>query len=219
MFGLRSYLVPMGYDETLFTPCEKSREEFRVVFTGSLYHKGVDIASKLAYILARKYPDMRFVFLNGAKKSYMDSALEYKEYLSKSLAGKVATLSELEQGEFAQLLGQAHLLMFPSKWESFGRVVIEALGAGCPVACFDIAGPPCSLIRDSRVGYVARPFDAIDLAGGIITFYNLWKNRFDDYLQVSRRCRDVSLKYSWKELAVKYFEMFRSVDALDGPRA
>jgi glycosyltransferase involved in cell wall biosynthesis len=219
MLGFRSYLVPMGYDEMLFTPCEKSQEEFRVLFSGSLYHKGVDIAANLAYTLARKHNDMRFVFVDGARSSFIDNALGYREYLGNSGIGNITSLDELRQEEFARLLGQSHLLLFSSRWESFGRVVVEALGSGCPVVCFDIPGPPSSLMRRFGVGHVARPFDPIDLAGGLLAFYNLWKKRPEEYLELSKRCRSVSLMFSWRRLAAKYFEMFKAVTTLGNPRS
>ncbi|MCJ7768187.1 glycosyltransferase family 4 protein [Candidatus Bathyarchaeota archaeon] len=213
--GFRTFLIPIGFDDDLFMPGEKTREEFRVLFTGSLYHKGVDVAAKIAYVLGRRHRDMRFLFVNGAERTYMDSALEYKEFLAKSLPASTVALEHVDEREFAQLLGRTHLLLFPSRWEASPRIVVEALGCGCPVVCFDIAGPPRRLIRNSGIGYVARPFDVNELTRGLLGFYHLWKNRFDAYVELSERCRRLSHLFSWKNLAPKYLDMFRIVSGLD----
>lgn len=215
--GFRTFLIPMGFDEDLFRPCEKSQEEFRVVFTGSLYHKGADIAAKLAHALGRKHNDIRFLFVNGAKRAFMDNALDYREFLAKSSAGNIETMDLVDQEQFAQLLGHSHLLLFPSRWESFGRVTVEALGCGCPVVCFDIAGPPRKLITNSEIGCVAEPFNVNELTRGVLRFYNLWRNRFDAYMELNERCRQLSLMFSWKNLAPKYLEMFKIVSGVDEP--
>ena len=209
--GFRTFLIPMGFDDDLFRPGEKSREEFRVLFTGSLYHKGADMAAKIAYILGRTHSDIRFFFLNGAQRTYMDSAPEYGQFLAESFPASTVALGHLDKRDFAHLLGQMHLLLFPSKWEASPRVVVEALGCGCPVVCFDIAGPPRGLIRHSEIGYVARPFDLGELTRGVLRFYDLWRNRCDAYTELSEKCRQRSYPFSWKNLAPRYLDMFRLV--------
>jgi glycosyltransferase involved in cell wall biosynthesis len=204
----------MGFDEDLFRPRDKSQEQFRVLFTGFYYHKGADLAAKVARALGRTHRNISFIFVDGARKTDADNALSYKNYLSERSADNTLIFDQMDEEKFAELLGQAHLLLFPSRWESFGRVVVEALGSGCPVNCFDIMGPPCSLIRSSGTGYVARAFDPNELAYGILKFYDLWKSRFDEYLELSEKCRRLSLRFSWKRLAPMYLRMFEAVAGL-----
>ena len=219
MMGFRTFLIPNGFDEVLFRPREKGHEEFTVIFTGSLYHKGADIAARIAYALTRRHGDIRFLFVDGAKRTYMDNAVDYRQFFSESSTASVAAMDYINRHEFAASLGRSHLLLFPSKWEASPKIVLEALGCGCPVVCFDIPGPPCRLISSQGTGYVAKPFDVNELARGILTFYNLWKNRFDDYVELSHRCHKVSLMFSWKRLARRYLEMFELVRGLGDRRS
>lgn len=63
-----------------------------------------------------------------------------------------------------ELMGEAHLLIFPSEWyETFGRVAMEAFAKGTPVIAADI-GAIAELVEHGRTGLHFRPGDADDLA-------------------------------------------------------
>lgn len=66
--------------------------------------------------------------------------------------------------EVYSLIGDATVLIFPSKWyETFGRVAIEAFAKGTPVIAANI-GAIAELIDDGRTGIHFRPGDAQNLA-------------------------------------------------------
>lgn len=54
-------------------------------------------------------------------------------------AGRVRDLGFVGEQQLEMLLRGARLLVFPSLFEGFGLPVAEALAAGCPVACSDLA--------------------------------------------------------------------------------
>jgi glycosyltransferase involved in cell wall biosynthesis len=62
------------------------------------------------------------------------------------------------------LMGEAMVLVFPSKWyETFGRVAIEAFAKGTPVIASNI-GAIAELVASERTGWLFQPADASDLA-------------------------------------------------------
>src|SRR5690606_37471681 len=43
--------------------------------------------------------------------------------------------------ELARLYASADVFVFPSRTDTFGNVVLEAMASGCPVAAFPVTGP------------------------------------------------------------------------------
>ena len=56
-----------------------------------------------------------------------------------------------ENGALARSYGGADVFVFPSRTDTFGLVLLEALAAGTPVAAFPVTGP-IDVITDERVG-------------------------------------------------------------------
>jgi len=52
--------------------------------------------------------------------------------------GRLRALGRLEQDDLAPLYRGAAALLFPSRVESFGLPVVEAMASACPVACSDL---------------------------------------------------------------------------------
>jgi glycosyltransferase involved in cell wall biosynthesis len=57
----------------------------------------------------------------------------------------------------------ADLLVVPSRHEGFGRVIVEAMGCGVPVAAFAVGGIP-EVLQDGVEGRLVRPGDKAALA-------------------------------------------------------
>ena len=57
----------------------------------------------------------------------------------------------LSQPELASLYNAASVFVFPSRTDTFGLVLLEAMACGCPVAAFPVTGP-IDVIADSTAG-------------------------------------------------------------------
>lgn len=66
----------------------------------------------------------------------------------------------------AALYAAADVTVVPSRQENLANAVVESLACGTPVAAFHIGGMP-DLIDHGTNGYLARAFEADDLAAGI----------------------------------------------------
>lgn len=76
-------------------------------------------------------------------------------------------VGEQSAGATLDLIGRAAFLIFPSEWyETFGRVMIEALARGTPVIASDIGGNR-EIVRDGIDGLLYRVGDIDDLAAKI----------------------------------------------------
>lgn len=87
--------------------------------------------------------------------------------------------------ELARLYSAADVFVFPSRTDTFGLVMLEALACGVPVAAFPVTGP-LDVIGDSKTGAL----DA-DLAAAVA------RARMIDPV----RCREHALAFSWDEVA------------------
>lgn len=83
--------------------------------------------------------------------------------------------------ELAGLLAAADAFVFPSRTDTFGLVMLEALACGVPVAAYPTTGP-IDVIRDGEVGCLNE-----DLAKAIEGALTLDR----------RRCREYALGFSW----------------------
>jgi glycosyltransferase involved in cell wall biosynthesis len=57
----------------------------------------------------------------------------------------------VDQPELARLYNSADVFVFPSRTDTFGLVILEALACGCPVAAYPVTGP-IDVIGDSPAG-------------------------------------------------------------------
>ncbi len=84
--------------------------------------------------------------------------------------------------ELVDWLSLADVFVFPSRTETFGLVVLEALACGIPVAAYDVMGPK-DIITQGKDGYLSD-----DLRDAALKC-----------LMLSRDvCRATALKYSWE---------------------
>jgi glycosyltransferase involved in cell wall biosynthesis len=84
--------------------------------------------------------------------------------------------------ELVDHLSLADVFVFPSRTETFGLVVVEALACGLPVAAHDVMGPH-DIVTEGKDGYLSD-----DLREAALKCLDL--SRED--------CRAKALQYSWE---------------------
>jgi len=94
----------------------------------------------------------------------------------------------LHNGEYARLLAAADVFVFPSRNDTFGLVILEALASGVPVAAFPAPGP-IDVIKDGFCGCLSE-----DLAQAALRALTI------DPVQ----CRKYAEAYSWTKVAESF---------------
>lgn len=87
--------------------------------------------------------------------------------------------------ELAEFYSSADVFVFPSRTDTFGLVLLEALASGLPIAAFPVPGP-------------------IDVVGGapVGRLYENLARAAEDALELSREdCRQHALKFTWEACA------------------
>jgi glycosyltransferase involved in cell wall biosynthesis len=100
-------------------------------------------------------------------------------------------------GKLAAMYAAADVFVFPSRTDTFGLVMLEALASGVPVAAFPTPGP-LDVIGDSGAGVLDE-----DLGRAV-----------RQALTISREhCRAYALTYSWQRCAGLFLEHLAVIDA------
>jgi len=90
--------------------------------------------------------------------------------------------------ELASYFAAADVFVFPSRTDTFGLVILEALASGVPVAAFPVPGP-LDVIGDSDIGVLDE-----DLGSAVSRALEIDPGR----------CRDFALAHSWQAAAHQF---------------
>jgi glycosyltransferase involved in cell wall biosynthesis len=94
--------------------------------------------------------------------------------------------------DLAQYYANAEVFVFPSKWETFGIVMIEAMACGTPVAAYNCQGP-ADVIDQGVTGFMVEEREGLTVA-------------IDKCLKIDRDgVHRASHRWSWE----KSWEIFR----------
>jgi glycosyltransferase involved in cell wall biosynthesis len=124
--------------------------------------------------------------------------------------GQVTDLGYVEASDLPGLYRAARLLVFPSLFEGFGIPVLEAMAAGCPVACSATTSLP-ELGADA-----VRCFDPRSEAAIAAALQELWGDA-DRRAELSRRGLARAEAFRWERIVPRLIEAYAA--ALSGPWA
>jgi glycosyltransferase involved in cell wall biosynthesis len=102
------------------------------------------------------------------------------------------------EGEaLAEAYRSADVFVFPSKTDTFGIVLLEALASGLPVAAYPVTGPS-DVVGKEGIGVLDEDLGKAALAA----------------LDVSReRCRDYALAHGWRDSAQQFLDNILAAQA------
>lgn len=157
-----------GVDTSLFSPSRRTELGYSVpVF---LYVGRVAVEKNIEAFLALDLPGTKLVVGGGPSLDKLRVAYPDAVFLGPRQGEELATL-----------FASADVFVFPSKTDTFGLVLLEALSSGTPVAAYPVTGP-IDVIGDAPVGVLDEDLRAAALRA----------------LDVSRaECRTYAEGFSW----------------------
>lgn len=171
--GLVADIMPWtrGVDRSIFNPSRRyrhSKKHIELVCVSRVSkEKNLDDFCKLIYPNSKKTMVGDGPYLNELSRRYPD----------------VNFVGMKKGKELAKYYANADVFVFPSKWETFGLVMIEAMACGTPVVAYPEPGP-LDVVDIGKTGYLSYNLhEAIDQSLNLDR-YNVYKN---------------SLKWSWEE--------------------
>jgi glycosyltransferase involved in cell wall biosynthesis len=182
------HLVPWtrGVDSDLFRPREGAPvlDLPRPVF---LFVGRVAVEKNIGAFLALDLPGSKVVVGDGPALPALRSAYPKAHFLG------------LRTGEgLAEVYAGADVFVFPSRTDTFGIVLLEALAAGVPVAAYPVPGPQ-DVIGGSGVGVLDEDLRMAALAA----------------LSIPRdKCRAFALSRSWEGSARQFLDHIIAANAL-----
>ncbi|MFC4902315.1 glycosyltransferase family 4 protein [Kocuria oceani] len=179
-----------------------------VVYIGRLevLCKGLDLLLE-AWETAHRDVDGQLVIVGSGP----DEELVRRIARNRGLDDRIRFTGWIDGTEKFRLLGNARLVVVPSRHETFGLVAIEALATGTPIVAFDI---PCLReVVPASCGWLVEPFHAETLAKEIVLRYNAPK----ELEKAGRRGRQFAVRFDWDALALQQVAAYRAAVPLSGP--
>ncbi|MEP2742967.1 glycosyltransferase family 4 protein [Bauldia litoralis] len=167
-----------GVDAELFRPRPDLRttDRQRPVF---LFVGRVAVEKNIRAFLELDLPGIKRVVGDGPAMSELRTAFPDAEFAG-TLTGEA----------LARAYADADVFVFPSRTDTYGIVLLEALASGLPVAAFPVPGP-ADVIGDSGVGVLDEDLGKAAVAA----------------LSISRDdCRAFALRHSWAACARQFLD-------------
>lgn len=163
-------VIPNAVDSSVFGPArgESPFEPNRLLFVGLLRHvKGVDLLLQAVRLLADRGRPVSLTVIGDSFYARHERDYEDLRRLSTTLGldGLVTFLGGKPPAEVARAMRTSALLVLPSRRETFGSVLAEALACGTPVVATRCGGTE-DIVND-RVGVLVPPENPAALADGI----------------------------------------------------
>jgi 1,2-diacylglycerol 3-alpha-glucosyltransferase/glucuronosyltransferase len=176
---------PRGVDTKLFHPRDVDLCLPQPVF---LCVGRVAVEKNLEAFLALDLPGTKVIVGDGPARAALEQAFPDAVFLG-----------ALEGEALARVYAAADVFVFPSRTDTFGLVLLEALASGLPVAAFPVAGPR-DVLGNTPVGVLSDDLRQACLAA----------------LRVPRRaCVDFAGQYTWEASARAFIDQMAQIHSLE----
>lgn len=184
-----------------------AKEEPLVLFVGRLVQeKGAQILVEAAPLVLAQYPKVKFIITGTGS---MEQEIK-KRVLELGVTERFVFTGFISDEERDQLYKVADLCVFPSLYEPFGIVALEAMAAGTPVVVSEVGGL-AEVVRHSETGIFVHPGSPGSLAWGIM--HTLEHPQFAR-MRAAAAYQIAAAEYNWEHIAARTVEVYQ--EALSG---
>lgn len=205
----RVLMIPGGIDPSWFDVKRTPSEKPELIFWGRMEdEKGVPELLEALKIVVKKFPDVELTLVGEGH-----CLEDYKQRVRKlGLIPKVVMPGWQSMEAIQNLSATAHAAIFPSRIESFGLAVAEALGAGVPVIATNAGALP-EIVEDGVTGTLVAPEDPKALTDAICGVLENAEN----YRAMAKRGQEAVLKnFTWDATAKQLIRLYRQELAATG---
>jgi len=200
-------IIPNGIDIQQYQPVsiEKARLSlglkentiyllFGAVNAVSDKNKGFDLLQEALKYLKCNVKEKIELIVIGADKPTLEEEFGFKT----TYLGVIK-----DENKMVEIYNAANVVIVPSRSENFSNTILESMSCGTPVVSFDIGGNS-DLIDHKKNGYLAKSFDALDMANGIS-----WcvENNINNELSINAQTK-VKINFSSNFVIKKYIELY-----------
>lgn len=221
-FGRSGIQIPVPVDTSQFRlHTQRDQQRPIVLCTAALddERKGGRVLMRaFNQLKERRNPDARLVLSAGiteAKKSELMSLIDQRWRSDVSFPGPGEVTS------LPALYGSASALVLPSRWESFGMVILEALATGTPVVGTRdgaipelIDRPEIGRLFDAGPETTVEPNNVDGLAEALAETLELNHNP-----RTPARCRARAEEFSWNRIGPEFESLYSRLTGAHAPAA
>jgi len=133
-----------GIDLSLFRPRKRTlpREHWPI----SLYVGRLSAEKNVEAFLELDIPGTKYVVGDGPRRAVLE-----RKYAGDVRRGRLLFLGFLRGEALAAAYANAHVFVFPSRTDTFGIVMLEALASGVPIAAYPVGAAP-EVVVNPRLG-------------------------------------------------------------------
>lgn len=198
-----------GTGESLTCPLEPDNSKFRILYVGKIEERrNVYFLLEVFERLLQREENVQLVIVGNGEREYRDEFLKIiRPYLDN---GSILYFQKATQKELALIYTRVDLFIFPSNYEIFGMVLLEAMYFGRPVIS-SMNGGASVLIRDGENGYIIKKFEKEEWEEKIL--------KFKEDTELCRRMgnsakRMIAEHFIWDILADKFLEAYKEASEI-----
>lgn len=210
--NFRVEVIPHGLDLTLYRPHQRNvareilglpQEKLLVLFgainSTSDRNKGFHLLQTALEKLSQSIPHSELeLVIFGASQPEKPLDIRFKTHY----LGKLADSTSL-----SLIYSAADVMVVPSIQESFGQTAFESLACATPVVAFNATGLR-DIVDHQYNGYLAQPYEAEDLARGIIWILENQERHHKLSFNARQKAEN---EYDHKIQAHRYFSLFTEI--------
>ncbi|MFL6577802.1 MAG: glycosyltransferase family 4 protein [Povalibacter sp.] len=157
-----------GVDIDLFKPRDKN--DLKLVRPMAVYLGRVAVEKNVEAFLKMEWPGDKLVIGDGPARKSLEANYPHANFVGFKFGE-----------ELASYLAAGDVFVFPSRTDTFGLVILEALASGLPVAAYPVTGP-IDIVQPGVTGILSQ-----DLASAA-----------EQALKLNpQACRDYALQHTW----------------------
>ena len=192
--------------DEIFFSINKNEVPNRILFVGGIEErKGLHILIDAIAAIKQTIPAIKLHIVGGIRKaSYYNDLLN--QIVNLGLQDSIVFKNHLSNSELMQEYSEAALFVLPSKEESLGVVLLEAMATGTPIVASNIGGIP-DIIEDGQNGYLVNYGDSQAMASSIIKLLS------DDKLrgEMGAKGKEMAKNYVPHNIAMEHLSLYKRV--------
>ena len=173
-----------------------------LLFVGTIDYPGKNIKTVLDAFFELKSQEATDKKLVIVGKDGHNSQVIYDAVNSSTYKNDVVFTGYLPDEDLPKLYSGSQIMIYLSLYEGFGLPVLEAMSCATPVICSNTSCFP-EIVGDLDV--MVAPTDVIGIEKKILKILN--DKKYND--ELTEKCYEKSLKYSWYETAKLYYDVFK----------
>ena len=159
--------------------------------------------------LLEKRDDIFCTVIGNGEESYVNSLMPQMDLLKKG--GRFQWIRKASQDELAPLYREAEIMLFPSNYEIFGMVLLEAMYCGVVVISTENGGASC-LIRNGENGLIEN---SLDVHAWVSKAIALLEDKERRNLMQKAASDTIRNSFTWDRIADQFVKVYQESLSVD----